>query len=93
MIIKYNDLKKKDGVNVSNGKNLGKIIDLIIDSDCGKILKLIVTGKKSGIFFCEEMQIKYSQITKIGDDAILVKLCDDTPPSAVKEEKFDQIDE
>ena len=79
MIIKYNDLKKKDVVNVSNGKNLGKIIDLVIDSECGKILKIIVTGKKNGLFFCEEMEIRYSQITKIGDDAILVKISDCSP--------------
>lgn len=79
MVINYNDLKKKDVVNVSNGKNLGKINDLIIDSECGKILKIIVPGKKNGIFFCDEMEIRFSQITKIGDDAILVKLSDCKP--------------
>ena len=52
MVINYNELKKKDVVDISNGKNLGKIIDLVIEIDCGKILKLIVTGKKNGLFFC-----------------------------------------
>ncbi len=92
MIIKYSELKKKDVVNVTNGKNLGKIIDLIIDSNCGKILKLIVTGKKNGLFFCEEMEISYNQITKIGDDAILVKICNDRAISQ-KEEVLDEQDE
>ncbi len=76
MIINYTDLKKKEVVNILNGKNLGKINDLVIDSECGKILKIIVPGKKNGLFFCEQMEIRFSQITKIGDDAILVKLCE-----------------
>ena len=76
MIINYTDLKKKEVVNIWNGKNLGKINDLVIDSECGKILKIIVPGKKNGLFFCEQMEIRFSQITKIGDDAILVKLCE-----------------
>ncbi len=79
MITNYNILKKKDVVNVLNGKNLGKIVDLVIDTQCGKILKIIVTGKKNGLFFCDEMEISYNKITKIGDDAILVKLCDEKP--------------
>lgn len=92
MVINYNELKKKDVVDISNGKNLGKIIDLVIEVDCGKILKLIVTGKKNGLFFCEELQIGYNQIKKIGDDAILVKLCEEKP-CIKKEERIDTLDE
>ena len=41
MEINYNELKKKEVVDILNGKNLGKISDLIIDSECGKILKIL----------------------------------------------------
>ncbi len=73
MIYKFSDLKKKEVINTATGKNLGKIIDLVID-ECGKILKIIVPGKKSSLLFCEEIEISFCQITKIGDDTILVCL-------------------
>ena len=74
MEINYNELKKKEVVDISNGKNLGKISDLIIDSECGKILKIVVPGKKC-FLNCEEYFIDYDCIVKIGDDAILYKKC------------------
>ena len=74
MEINYNELKKKDVVDISNGKNLGKISDLIIDRTSGEILKIIVPGKKC-FFNCDELAIDYKCIVKIGDDAILYKKC------------------
>ena len=82
MEINYTDLKKKDVVDISTGKNLGKINDLVIDSDSGEILKIIVPGKKC-FLNCEEFFIDYKCIVKIGDDAILYKKCkpkQDCPP-------------
>ncbi len=72
MEINYNDLKKKVVVDISNGKNLGKINDLVIDGDSGRILKIVVPGKKC-FLNCEEYFIDYDCIVKIGDDAILYK--------------------
>ena len=72
MEINYQELKKKDVLNVATGKNLGKINDLIIDAKSGKILKIVVPGKK-GFLSCESEEIKYSDIEKIGDDVILIK--------------------
>ncbi len=84
MEINFNELKKKEVVDVSNGKNLGKISDLIIDIDSGLILKIVVPGKKGGFLNCDEFFIDYKCIEKIGDDAILYKKCrikPDCPPS------------
>ncbi len=75
MIYTYKELKKKDVVNVTDGKNLGKISDLIIDAKCGQILKIVVSGKKFGSLFCDDIEIDFNKITKIGEDSILVKLC------------------
>ncbi len=72
MTLTYQELKKKDVINVITGKNLGKITDLIIDGSCGKILKIIVPGKK-GFLSCESEEIDFDCITKIGDDTILYK--------------------
>ncbi len=75
MSINYSELKKKEVVNVTTGKNLGKIIDLVIERDSGKILKIVVPGKKGGFLNCENEELDFSCIVKIGDDAILYKKC------------------
>ena len=72
MEINYSALKKKEVLNLATGKNLGKINDLIIDAKSGKILKIIVPGKK-GFLSCENEEIKFSDIEKIGDDVILIR--------------------
>ena len=72
MSISYQDLRKKEVLEISSGKNLGKITDLIIEKKTGKIQKIIVPGKRGGFLSCENLEIKYSQIEKIGDDVILV---------------------
>ena len=79
MEINYNDLKKKEVVDVLTGKNLGKITDLIIDIKSGRILKIVVPGKKNGFLICDELLIDYDCIVKIGDDAILYKKCHPKP--------------
>ena len=83
MTYKYSELKKKEVINTITGKNLGKITDLVI-GDCGKILKIIVPGKKNSLLFCEEIEISYSQISKIGDDIILVCPKSSKEPEEVK---------
>ena len=90
MEINYSDLKKKEVVDISNGKNLGKINDLIIDSESGRILKIIVPGKKC-FLNCEEFFIDYNCIVKIGDDAILYKKCkpkENCPPPICENGEF-----
>ena len=56
MEINYQELKKKDVLNVATGKNLGKINDLIIDAKSGKILKIVVPGKR-GFLSCESKNL------------------------------------
>ena len=70
--ITYQELKKKDVVNIDNGKNLGKITDLVLSENNFQILKIIVPGKKNGFLNCETFEISTKDVKKIGDDAILV---------------------
>ena len=74
MDIKYSELKKKEVFNVATGENYGKIQDLIFNSKSGKIETIIVPGKKNCFLSCENVEIKYCDIDKIGRDAILVKI-------------------
>ena len=91
MEISYNELKKKEVVDISSGKNLGKINDLIIDENSGKILKIIVPGRKC-FLNCDELSIDYKCLVKIGDDAILYKKCQpkqDCPPKCDNDALFE----
>lgn len=77
MNITFCDLRHKEVINIADGKRLGRIIDLVIACDCGKICGIVVPGENCFSMFKrnEELFIPWQKITKIGDDVILVKLC------------------
>ena len=75
MNITFQELKKKCVIDTVSGKNLGKVCDLIFDSESGKIIKLIVSGSKSTFLSSNKMEIDFVCITKIGEDSILYKKC------------------
>ena len=72
--MRLSELQSKDIVSLNDGKRMGKIIDIEIDS--GKIYNLIIEPKR---FFLnifrrgEEVTIKWESIEKIGEDVILIK--------------------
>ena len=76
MELSFKDLRKRDVINVADGKDLGKITDVVITYPEGKVKGIIVPGKKSGIFFSGELIINFRCVERIGDDTILVKLCE-----------------
>ena len=86
MEISFCTLKNKDVVNMCDGKNLGNINDIIIDTCCGKVLGIVVPCNKSFFSFFKsnnELFIPYNRICKIGKDIILVDIimhnnCDNT---------------
>ncbi len=73
--MRLSELQNKDVINISDGKKVGNIIDIIIDLN-GKMSSMIVEqGKGIAIFTNkEDIEIKWQQIEKIGEDVILVKL-------------------
>ena len=81
----FTDLKKKKVINIADGKDLGKITDLIISFPDGKIKSIIVPGKKNAFFSGCELIINFSCIERIGDDTILVCLCKEGCNSFEKE--------
>ena len=77
MEITFCELKSKQVVNVIDGKQLGHINDIVINSNNARIVGLIVPGYKSkfGLFKnTENLFIPYQNICKIGDDVILVEV-------------------
>ena len=75
MNITFQELKKKCVIDTVSGKNLGKVCDLIFNSESGKILKLIVSGFKSSFLSSNKMEIDFDCIEKIGEDSILYRKC------------------
>lgn len=76
-LMKLSELENKDVVNITNGKNIGRIIDIKIDREKGTILSVVLDPYKINKSFfgkSEELEIPWTNINKIGDDVILITL-------------------
>ena len=75
--MRLSDLQNKDIVNITDGKNIGNIIDVKINSDNGSIVSFIIEPNKNFLSFLnkgKDTEIKWNSIAKIGEDVILVKI-------------------
>lgn len=70
------ELQNKEVIDISSGRRIGSIIDVIIDRK-GNILKLLLEDRKPSrrLFSSnkEDIYLLWSQIVRIGDDIILVE--------------------
>lgn len=74
--MKISDLQDKSIINISDGRNIGRISDLDIDSE-GKIINFYALPKRYLFKFFlsnKETMFKITDIKKIGEDVILVQL-------------------
>ena len=71
------DLQMKEIIDVSSGKRLGTIVDVVVDSR-GFIIKMMLDNRKNrGKLFSsnkEDIYIEWKNIIKLGDDIILVDI-------------------
>lgn len=75
-MMRLSDLQSKDVINVIDGSMIGNIIDIKIDND-GNMEGLIVEKSKFLISMFttkNEVEVKWGQIEKIGEDVILVNI-------------------
>ena len=90
MILSYKELKKRDVVNIADGRSFGKLTDLKLDFPCGNFKGIVVCDKKRcGLFNFwskNEIYIDEKNIIKIGGDVILVnlKVVNDFTPAVVE---------
>lgn len=68
------EIKKKNVINILDGRDLGKVCDITFTYPEGKIKAIIVPGKKNSFFKTSELIINFCCIEKIGNDVILVRL-------------------
>lgn len=74
--MRLSDLQSKDVVNIVDGRKIGNIIDININSS-GQMESLIVEKSKfliSVFTSKDEIEVKWNQIEKIGEDVIIVRL-------------------
>ena len=73
--LNLSDLQEKEVIDISSGKRIGSIIDIIINMT-GNISKLVLEDRKTPrkLFSNnkEDIYLDWKQIIKIGDDLILV---------------------
>lgn len=70
--MRLSDLQTKEIINITSGKRLGVIIDVIVDMS-GNIKSLILEERRGKKFSNrEEYELDWKQIVKIGDDIILI---------------------
>ena len=75
--MRLSDLQNKDVVNIIDGKLVGNIIDIMINSSNGIMESLIIEKSKFIVSLFSnknEIEIKWNQIEKIGEDVILVRI-------------------
>ncbi len=72
------DLRNKEVININDGRRLGCVIDVEFNICDGKILSLIAQGDEKISLFgkSQGIYIPWCKIEKIGDDIILVNICE-----------------
>lgn len=72
--MRLSELQSKKIISMTDGKNIGSIMDVLINKN-GQIEALIIESSK-GIFNLNkdlDLKIFWNEIEKIGEDVILVK--------------------
>lgn len=73
--LSFCELKRKDIVSISDGRKLGRIVDLVFSASSGKVQGIVAPyGKKFLFFRSQEVYIPYCNIKTIGEDIILVDI-------------------
>ena len=71
--MRLSDLQTKTIINTKDGKNIGSIVDVNVNSD-GNIESLIIEYPKKVFSFAkdDDIVVLWEDIKKIGDDVILI---------------------
>lgn len=76
--MRLSELQRKDIISISDGRKVGKIIDVDINASTGEIEYIVIETTRlfrSILSNERDINIKFNQIKKLGEDVILV----DTP--------------
>ncbi|MGN0823302.1 MAG: YlmC/YmxH family sporulation protein [Candidatus Gallimonas sp.] len=68
----FGDLKRKEVVNLGDGKQLGRVCDVVFTFPEGKVQGIVVPGGRGFRFGKADLFIDLRNVTKIGVDVVLV---------------------
>ncbi len=73
MLYTLKELSCKDTISTCDGRNLGRICDLEIDADCGRVTAVYVAMPCGFWEPKEEVRVPWDRVKCIGEDAVLVE--------------------
>ena len=73
MRLTYSELREKDVIDVCTGKRVGFVDDLVLDTDCGRVVELSVSPHYFTLTQKAAARVPWSEIVCVGEDAVLVK--------------------
>lgn len=80
MEITYNQLREKEIVNVTDGRRLGRLCDLVFNCESCKVLGIVAPLERKIFKAKEDIFVPWQNIQKIGADVILIRLdCEKVP--------------
>lgn len=76
MLIKTTELRQLDVISIDEGRFLGRVCDVDLDPDTGKIRSLVVEQPGSRFLWfarSDDLEIHWRDVVLVGEDVILVK--------------------
>ncbi len=68
------ELKQKQVVNICDGKQLGRVCDVVFSFPDGKVQGIVVPGGKGFRWGKADLFVELKNVTKIGVDTVLVEI-------------------
>ena len=77
MELSFSELREKEVINISDGRSLGRVNDIVFSYPEGIVYGIVVPGRRGWRLFkwrCNDIFIDFHHIKKMGDDVVLVDL-------------------
>lgn len=85
------ELRHKEVISTCDGTRIGFVDDIIVDTNCAKVVSLVIFGRMSwfGLFGkCEDYIIPWEKIELIGEDTIIISCKTPNPTKRQKKRRF-----
>ena len=73
MEMSFNELRNKEIVNLTDGAKMGRMVDIVFNSESGRVLGVMLPGEKRLFKKSEDIFIPLEKIRRIGNDVILIR--------------------